>query len=159
MTALVFPLLTAVSAVAIIIVKKKTGAANVVDTIVACMMACVVGAGSLYAFIGHAFMPDLVAQKIGWPAGSPFQFEVAVANLAFGVLGFLTLRFGDDYRLATATGYAVFLLGAAAGHVREIVQKGNFSDYNAGVFLVVGDILIPIALFVLVIAHRRLQRR
>src|SRR5689334_15785785 len=27
-------------------------------------------------FIPHVFFPDQAAQLIGWPAGSPFQFEV-----------------------------------------------------------------------------------
>ena len=159
MTALLFPLLAVLAAAAIIVARKKTGAADVIGTIVACTMAFVVGAGSLYAFAGHAFMADLVAEKIGWPAGSPFQFEVAVANLAFGVIGLMAVRFRGGFRLATATGYALFLLGAAAGHVREIVVKGNFSGYNAGAFLVVCDIIVPLALLALVIVERRLGRR
>jgi hypothetical protein len=159
MFALIFLLLAALSAAGIIIIKKKTGAADIIGTVIICMLFFNVGLGCLYAFAGHAFMADAVSEKIGWPAGSPFQFEVAVANLAFGILGLLSVRFGSDFRLASATGYAVFLLGAAAGHIREIVQKGNFSDYNAGAFLVIGDIIIPLALLALVIAHRRLLNK
>ena len=57
-----------------------------------------------------------VAASIGWPAGNPFQYEVAVANLAFGVLGLLCLRFRDGFWTATAIGWSVFMLGAAAVH-------------------------------------------
>jgi hypothetical protein len=157
MFTLLFLILTALSAAAIIIIKKKTRAAEIIENIIDCMMLFNVGIGGLFAFAGHAFMADQIAVKIGWPTGSPFQFEVAVANLAFGILGLLSLRFRGDFRLATATGYAVFLLGAAAGHIREMIQKGNFSDYNAGAFLFVADVFIPLTLLVLVIVQRKLH--
>jgi hypothetical protein len=38
------------------------------------------GATALYAFFMHAFSPALAASLIGWQ-NSPFQFEVAIANL------------------------------------------------------------------------------
>ncbi len=46
--------------------------------------------GGLIGFLGHTFKAQEIALKIGWQP-SPFQFEVAVANLAFGVLGILCL--------------------------------------------------------------------
>ena len=49
-----------------------------------------IGFGGLYAFSGHLFAADEVAASIGWPAGNPFQTEVAVANLAIGTLGILS---------------------------------------------------------------------
>jgi hypothetical protein len=45
------------------------------------------GFSSILAFFGHTFAADEIAAYIGWMPGSPFQFEVAVANLAIGVLG------------------------------------------------------------------------
>lgn len=141
----------------IIILKKKSGAEEILDTILGGMMLFCAGIGGLFAFTGHAFMADQVAGKIGWPAGSPFQFEVAVANLAFGILGLMSVKFRDDFRLATAVGYAVFLLGAAAGHIREIILKGNNAEYNSGAFLFVGDIFVPLALLALAVVNRRLQ--
>lgn len=152
-------ILAALTAAGIIIRKNRTGAAGIIDTIISCMMFFNVGIGGLYAFAGHAFMADRVAAMIGWPAGSPFQFEVAVANLAFGLLGLMCLRFRDGFRLATAAGYAVFMLGAAAGHVREIVQKENYSEYNAGALLFAADVFIPLTLLVLVIARGRLRHQ
>jgi hypothetical protein len=155
---ILFLIIALLSSAGIIILKKKSGAAEIVETILACMMFFCVGIGGLFAFTGHAVMADQVAAKIGWPAGSPFQFEVAVANLAFGILGLMSLKFRDDFRLATAVGYAVFLLGAATGHIREMILKGNSAEYNAGAFLFVGDIFVPLALLALVIVHRRLQQ-
>src|SRR6476659_8155319 len=37
---------------------------------------------------------DDVARSIGWPPGSPFQWEVGVADLGWGVLGVLSPTYG-----------------------------------------------------------------
>src|SRR3990167_7058815 len=49
------------------------------------------GATSIYAFAMHAFFPDYTASLIGWE-NSPFQFEVAVANLGFGMVAILSFK-------------------------------------------------------------------
>ena len=56
-----------------------------------------IGLGGLVGFAGHTMRAAPVAASIGGPAGNPFQYEVAVANLAFGVLGLLCLRFRDGF--------------------------------------------------------------
>ena len=43
----------------------------------------------MFGFIGHTAFADRTAAYIGWLADNPFQTEVAVANLAIGVLGIL----------------------------------------------------------------------
>jgi hypothetical protein len=56
------------------------------------LYALVLGVGVIglpLGFIPHVFFPDYAAQSIGWPTGSPFQFEVGVHDGAWGVLGFL----------------------------------------------------------------------
>ncbi len=110
-----------------------------------------VGFGGVFAFLGHAFMPEKIARSIGWET-SPFQFEVAVSNLAFGVLGLLCLFFRGRFWLASAVGYAVFLLGCAVGHIREIVVNQNMAVNNAGPILWFGDIILPLLVLGLVIA-------
>ncbi len=60
-----------------------------------------VGLMGLFSFAGHAFVADQTADSIGFPAGNPFQFEVAVTNLAFGVLGLLCLRYRGLFWWAT----------------------------------------------------------
>jgi len=42
------------------------------------LLVIMVGLGSIWAFMGHAFMSAQMAAYIGWPAGNPFQLEVAV---------------------------------------------------------------------------------
>jgi hypothetical protein len=117
-----------------------------------------VGLAGCWAFVGHAFFPDRVAASIGWATGSPFQFEVAVANLAFGILGVLCIRVRDGFWLATGIGYAVFLFGAGYGHIREIISSGNHSVNNAGPVLYVGDIAVPAVILLLLLARWKLQR-
>jgi hypothetical protein len=104
-----------------------------------------VGFGGLLGFIGHTMRADEIARSIGWPVGNPFQFEVAVTNLAFGVLGLLCIKFRDGFWTATILGYGVFLEGAAYGHVYELLKSGNRSINNAGPILVL-DVLYPILL-------------
>ena len=53
------------------------------------LLVIAVGLGSILAFFGHTVFATSTAESIGWPAGNPFQTEVAVANLAFGIVGVL----------------------------------------------------------------------
>src|SRR5215216_4271824 len=53
------------------------------------------------AFIGHTVFASSTAASIGWPAGNPFQTEVAVANLAVGCLGVLCYWLKDNFWVAT----------------------------------------------------------
>src|SRR5262249_47119527 len=71
--------------------------------------------GLILGFIPHVFFPDKAAQLIGWPPGSPFQFEVGLHDGAWGLLGFLSLWIGGSFWIATGLGWSVFMLG---GHIR-----------------------------------------
>jgi hypothetical protein len=113
----------------------------VVDRLLAWHIFWAIGVGYLYNFVMHAFFGRLSASFIGW-ADSPFQFEVATASLGFAVVGFLAAFRSYDLRLAAIVGPSLFTLGAAAGHIREMVEHGNFAPGNAGVIFYM-DILIP----------------
>lgn len=114
----------------------------------------VVAFSGFIGFFGHTFRADEVAKQIGWPQGNPFQFEVAVADLAFGVLGLLTIRFRGDFWLATAIGYAVFMMGAGVGHLHQLVVTGNRAEMNAGAVIFAADFAAPLILLTLVVIHR-----
>ncbi len=81
-------------------------------------------------FIPHVFFPDQAARMIGWPAGSPFQFEVGFHDGAWGLLGFLCLWVGGSFWLATGLGWSFFMVGATAVHVYHAVREGNYAPYN-----------------------------
>lgn len=129
------------SAVAIARGPRHKSAAFVIDRLLAWHVFWAIGVGYLYNFIMHAFFGRLSASFIGW-ADSPFQFEVATASLGFAVVGFLAAFRSFDLRLAAIVGPSLFTLGAAAGHIREMVEHGNFAPGNAGVIFYM-DILIP----------------
>ena len=52
-----------------------------------CIAFWVLGVGGVYGFIMHLVFGSFSAEQIGWP-NSPFQYEVAYANLTIGILGF-----------------------------------------------------------------------
>ncbi|MCJ7444683.1 MAG: hypothetical protein MUO26_09180 [Methanotrichaceae archaeon] len=112
-----------------------------------------IGVAGLTAFIGHTYLADQVAKGIGWPIGSPFQREVAFANLSYGILAFMCIRLRGNFWLATIIGYSVFMLGAAVGHIYEMYVHGNYAVYNAGPTLFY-DIFFPLLLIGLWIAFR-----
>jgi len=86
--------------------------------------------GFIFGFIPHVFFADEAAKLIGWPPGNPFQFEVGLHDGAWGILGFLCVFIGGGFWLATALGWSFFMLGAAYGHVHQLLVEGNFAPYN-----------------------------
>ena len=106
-------------------------------------------------FLGHTLKAREIALKIGWQP-SPFQFEVAVANLAFGVLGILCIWQRRGFWTATGIGCAIFLLGCAYGHVRDMTRHGNLAHYNASPVLWVNDLAVPVIILLLLLLRRHL---
>ena len=107
-----------------------------------------IGITGIIAFFGHIFKADEVAGKIGWPAGSPFQREIAFTNLGIGIAGVLCFFFRDDFWLAVIIVSSVFLTGAGIGHIYEQKKSENVSEYNTGT-VVAYDLLMPAVLIVL----------
>ncbi len=104
-------------------------------------------------FIGHVFFANQIAEMIGWPTGSPFQFEVGFHDGAWALLGFLCIFIRGNFWLATGIGWSFFMFGAAYGHIREAVLNGNFAPYNTGIIL--PDLLIPVLLLSLLFLQHR----
>ena len=136
--------------------KPRTGR-RAAEILLLWLLVVNIGCGGLYAFLGHLFAADEVAASIGWPAGNPFQTEVAVANLAIGTLGILSYWIRDNFWIATVIATSIWLLGAAAIHVREMVGEGNYNPGNAGVVFYM-DIIGPLLLIALLIYSRRADR-
>lgn len=114
-----------------------------------------IGVACLIGFIAHAFFGPQTAAQIGWPAHNPFQFEVAVGNLAMSVSGFLCMWQRRGFWLATALFSAIFFLGAAFGHIVQMIEHHNYSPYNSGIFLYIGDIVIPLIYSVLALIYSK----
>jgi hypothetical protein len=106
------------------------------------------GVNGIVAGSGHLLFPDPVADSIGWPKGTPWQWEVGLAGLGFGVLGVMSPAYDRDFWLATIMVASIFLIGAAIGHVRQLVTAHNFSPGNAGPILFT-DVLLPVLVIAL----------
>jgi len=126
------------------------------DTFLSLYCLLPIGVGMLYNFAMHVFFPGMIAKFIGWP-DSPFQYEVGYASLGFGVVGMLAFRGGFGLRVAAVVGPACFLLGAAGGHIYQMVHANNFSPGNAGSVLWT-DIFIPLLGFLFLYLGRPSKR-
>jgi hypothetical protein len=115
--------------------------------------------GFLYLvnFVYHVFFGAMSARFIGWP-DSPFQTELGFASLGFSLVGFLAWRGGYELRLAAVTGPAVFLLGAAGGHIYQMIAHDNIAAGNSGLLLWM-DVVIPLAGFLFLALARPARRR
>ncbi|NGX27386.1 MAG: hypothetical protein K940chlam6_01320 [Chlamydiae bacterium] len=107
------------------------------------LMLFTFGFNGVANFLGHVFYSDRIAALIGWVAGSPFQFEVGIANLAFGILAILSFWLRKSFLFAALLGNTIWLWGDAIGHVRNMIETGNFAAGNSGVYFF-ADVFIPI---------------
>jgi hypothetical protein len=141
------------SAVAIARAREPRGAALVVEKLLSWFVFWTIGVLYLYNAVFHIFFGEMAARFIGW-ADSPFQFEVGTASLGFSALGFLAAFGSFDRRLAAILGSGIFLLGAAGGHVYQMITAHNFAPGNAGIIFW-SDILLPAIGFLLLWLDRR----
>lgn len=121
--------------------------AQLVEALFSYFLLFSIGFSFLYNFVIHVFFGEMAARFIGW-ADSPFQTEVGFASLGFAAVGFLAFRGDRGLRTAAVIGPALFLLGAAGGHIYQMITTHNFAPGNAGVIFWT-DILVPAIGFVL----------
>ncbi len=134
--------------------KRRSSAVTIVGTYLVYLLFIYVGLMGLFTAYYHVFRPIEASASIGWST-SPYEYEVGMADLTVGVLGVLCVVFRGEFWLATAIADAVWLLGDAVGHVREMVVNNNHAEYNAGKFLAF-EIAIPILILGLVFYYRRM---
>ena len=142
------------SVINIFLTQKPHSVKNIEEIFLRYLLFFNVGLVGLFAFYGHAFMADQVAISIGWAPGSPFQYEIAIANLVFGILGVLCLWIKDNFWLATGLGFAIFGLGAAVGHIRQALVFQDYAINNVGPVLFLGDIFVPLLIIILIFSYR-----
>lgn len=138
--------------------RKPRTAVRVLEIFLLWGLGFTVGVAGVLAFYAHVFRAAQTAKFIGWAPGSPFQFEIGIANLGMGVLGLLCIWRRDDFWLATIIINAVFGWGAAVGHIMQIVRVQNYAPGNAGAILY-SDILVPVVLISLFVAYRVAQSK
>lgn len=146
-----------VSLFQIFLSKKPRTKTRVLEVFLLNYLVFIVGLTGLMAFYAHAFMAAQTAESIGWAPGSPFQFEIAGANLAVGVGGILCIWFRDKFWLATIIINGILLEVAAYGHIQQIIVAHDYAPNNAGMVLYT-DIIAPIVGIILYILYRRAQK-
>src|SRR2546423_14415726 len=104
-----------------------------------------IGINNLVNFVFHVFVGDIAAEFIGW-AQSPFQAEVGFASLGVGIAGVIAFKASLPFRFATLIPPSAFSLGAAGGHIYQMIVAKNFSPGNVGLVLP-SNFLIPIVGF------------
>jgi len=102
-----------------------------------------IGWAALGAGISHLFFGPKIARSIGW-APSPFQLEVAFANIAFGVVGLLATSHTPEFWLAIILASAIYRFGCGYGHIKQIVQARNFAINNTAILFL--NFVVPAAL-------------
>ena len=90
---------------------------------------------------------------------SSFKVLMSLSGVqpAFSAVAFTAAFRSFDLRLAAILGSSLFLLGAAAGHVYQMVTERNFAPGNAGIIFYM-DIIVPLVGFVLLGLQRRYGR-
>jgi hypothetical protein len=146
-----------VGAVHVYLDKEPRTNARVAEIFLRWLLVISVGVLSIIFFISHTVFADTTAASIGWPAGNPFQTEVAVANLTIGTLGILCYWIRGNFWLATVIAFSVQWLGAAMVHLKEILVAANYAPNNAGLTFYL-DILMPVILIALLVYYYRVNR-
>ncbi|MBN2479015.1 MAG: hypothetical protein JXA94_02180 [Parachlamydiales bacterium] len=138
--------------------KKEKSQKRTVELLLLYFLFFVGGIGSFIAFFAHVFFPDKTAALIGWQSGSPFQFEVGIANLALSVLAILSVFIRvKHFWMAIIIAYTVFLWGDAVGHIRQMIITGDFASGNAGIYFY-QDVIFPLILIGLFIWLLKIEK-
>src|SRR5689334_24752672 len=125
---------------------RPLGISEVAEALLSYHLLFAIGINNLINFIFHVFFGDTSAKFIGWE-NSPFQAEVGFASLGVGIAGVIAFKASLPFRCATLIPPSAFSLGAAGGHIYQIIAAHNFSPGNVGLVLPI-DIIIPIIGFV-----------
>ena len=139
---------------AIVLAAARRGHGPAAERFLSWILLLPIGATGLWAGVFHLFFPATAAAFIGWQV-SPFQFEVGMADVAFGFTACIAFWRDLGFKAAAVCTASIFLLGDAVGHVIQMVRLGNFAPGNAGVPFYT-DILCPaLAIILLLVASRQ----
>lgn len=147
--------ITIVAIVIHLLLMKERSAKKILEVVLLYLLVLNFGLGNLIAGTFHVFNGPATAKMIGWEPGSPFQYEVGIADMAFGFVGFMCLFFRGNFWLATILVNSFFLIGCMFGHVRDLVATGNVAAYNIGPNILFSDLILPLIIIGLYIAYSR----
>ncbi len=107
-------------------------------------------AGYMFVASGvmHTVFAKSTAKNIGWTTNG-FQYELGFVSFGLGVAGVVGAYMNTDAWIVLSIVSSVFLIGAAANHIKEIFADKNFSPGNT--IVLVYDIGLPISLWALLL--------
>ncbi|WP_163509026.1 DUF6790 family protein [Fodinicola acaciae] len=118
--------------------------------------AAALGCGSLWMTLSFLLIPDVMSAATGFNR-TPFEFEIAFANLGLAVMAFRAAapKSSARERITVGLGAGLFLWGATIGHLYQWFANGDHALGNTGGVLVY-DVLIPAVMIFLAYRSRRL---
>lgn len=138
--------------------KREWNRYRFIEVLLGYLLLFNMGLMSLLAAYGHIFMGPEIAKQIGWQPGSPFQFEIGIANLSYGVLGLLAYWFRGQFWNAAIIGWNVLLLGCFIGHLHDYYINHNTAPYNIGPYIWYFDLILPLTMLAM-LAYLRLTQK
>lgn len=130
---------------------KQRTKAKAIELLLLYQIVFSLGITSLLAFFGLTFMDQYIAKYLLWPT-CPFQQELGNVNLAFGILGILSIQYRQLFWMATVLGFSIWILADAIHHIYMALAFHNYSPGNTGIPLYT-DIIVPIVLLILLILY------
>lgn len=112
------------------------------------------GFTAIYSFVIYVFYPESVGIMLGWGMGAA-EFELAIANLALGLVAVLSFNASYNFRLATVIANTVFLFGVAFTHIYKMSLQSNFMVSYAGSWLWLHSLILPLVLWICIIGLRK----
>ena len=132
---------------------QQRSKAKIIEILLLYQIVFSLGITSLVAFLGLSFMAEYIAELTQWPA-SPFEQQMANVNLAFGILGLMSIFYRGDFWLAVIVGFSIWILSDGFHHLYQALMAHNLSSGNIGVPMWT-DFIVPIILLVLLYFHRQ----
>lgn len=136
-------LIAVVATLAHLYFKKQWNLPKASEVFLSYVLLFMIGVMGLLTAYALIFMGPKVARQIGWQPGSPFESEMAMANLSYGVLGILSYWIRGRFWDATIIGWSVFLIGCFSVHLNDYLTYGNNAPLNIGVSLWFYDLFSP----------------
>lgn len=133
--------------------KKVRSNGGAIEVLLSYLIPLNIGVMALIIWIADAFYASETAKMMGWLTNSPFQYEVAVANLGFAIVGILSIWQRKGFWLATVLANSTYVLGCAWGHYR--LFYAHTTAMHQGFFLFIDSILLPIVLLALTLMYAK----
>lgn len=138
-----------------IIYRKKQRKTNIyAEIFLSYILFFYLGLSALFGAYSNIFQGAQTAALIGWPANPFFQFEIGIANLAFGVLGLLSYWIRGRFWESTIIGWSILYVGAFVGHIIRYFTISDSAPLNFGAFIWFNDLFMPLLSVALLIYLR-----